>query len=146
MTWRIITVGKPSFSWAKASVEFYLKRIHHYTKIEHICVRDGHQAQVESQLLIASEKTFRVILDERGKALRSLDLAQWVANQQLSGTKRVSVIIGGAEGHSESFRQHANATWNLSTFTLQHEVALIVLIEQIYRAHTILKGEPYHRE
>ena len=146
MHWRIISVGKPSFSWAKVAVDFYLKRLQHYTKVAQICVRDGHQVQVESQLLIASEKTFRIILDERGKDLRSLDLAHWIGNQKLAGTKRVSVIIGGADGHSESFRQHADAIWNLSSFTLQHEVALIVLMEQIYRAHTILNGEPYHRE
>jgi 23S rRNA (pseudouridine1915-N3)-methyltransferase len=146
MTWRIITVGKPAFAWAREAAETYLKRLQHYTKVEHLTIKEGPRSQVETQLLTASEKSLRIIMDERGKAYRSLDLARWIDQQQLGGTKRVSIIIGGAEGHSESFRQSADAVWTLSSLTLQHEVALVVLMEQIYRAHTILKGEPYHRE
>ncbi|MBL9131874.1 MAG: 23S rRNA (pseudouridine(1915)-N(3))-methyltransferase RlmH [Verrucomicrobiaceae bacterium] len=146
MTWTIITVGKPAFAWARDAVETYLKRIRHYARIEHLVVREGPRPQIESQMLGMSEKALRVIMDERGKPYRSLDLARWVEQQQLAGTKRVCIMIGGADGHSEAFRKSAHALWSLSSFTLQHEVALVVLAEQIYRAHTILKGEPYHRE
>ena len=146
MKWSVLTVGKPVFPWARTAVEGYLQRISHYASIEHVIVRDGPRDQVESQMLAKSEKALRVILDERGKAYRSLDLAHWVERQQLAGTKRVCLMIGGADGHSASFRKQADAIWNLSTLTLQHEVALVVLLEQIYRAHSILKKEPYHRE
>lgn len=146
MTWTIITVGKPAFAWAREAAEAYLKRLQHYARVEHLTVREGPRAQVESHLLALSEKAFRVVMDERGKAHRSLDLARWVEQHHLSGTKRVCVIIGGADGHSEAFRNSADAVWSLSSLTLQHEVALVVLMEQIYRAHTILKREPYHRE
>lgn len=146
MTWRIITVGKPAFSWAREAAETYLKRLQNYTKVEQVIIKDGPRKQVEQQLLAASEKTLRIVLDERGKALRSVELARWVESQQLAGVKCASLIIGGADGHSAEFRATANAVWTLSPMTLQHEVAWIVLLEQIYRAHSILRGEPYHRE
>lgn len=146
MTWRIITVGKPVFSWAKEAAEIYRGRLQHYAKVEMITVKDGPRQQVEQQLLAHSEKTLRVILDERGKACRSLEMARWVDERQQRGVKLISVIIGGADGHSEALRKAADETWALSSLTLQHEVAWVVLMEQLYRAHTILKGEPYHRE
>lgn len=146
MNWSIITVGKPSFGWAREALDTYLKRLQHYTRVEHVIVREGPRAQVESQMLTLSEKSLRIVLDERGKSLRSVELARWIEQQQMQATKRVCICIGGADGHSEAFRRSADALWTLSSFTLQHEVALVVLMEQLYRAQTILKNEPYHRE
>lgn len=146
MTWRLITVGKPAFSWAKEAADIYLKRLQNYTKVECVVIKDGPRKQVEEQVLAASEKSLRIILDERGKALRSVELARWVEARQMRGVKVASLIIGGADGHSETLRNAADEVWTLSSMTLQHEVAWVVLLEQIYRAHTILKGEPYHRE
>lgn len=146
MNWRIITVGKPAFSWAREAVETYLKRLQHYTRLDQVILKEGPRASVEQQMLTASENALRIVLDERGEARRSVDLARWIEKQHLAGTKRVCVLIGGADGHSPELREKADALWRLSDLTLQHEVALIVLLEQIYRAHTILKKEPYHRE
>jgi 23S rRNA (pseudouridine1915-N3)-methyltransferase len=146
MNWRIITVGKPVFPWAKAAVETYLKRLQHYTKVEHVIIKDGPRTVTEPQLLTSSENSLRVVLDERGEAHRSLDLARWIGQKHLDGTKRVSLLIGGSDGHSAELRTKADAVWKLSELTLQHDVALVVLLEQLYRCHTILKGEPYHRE
>ena len=146
MTWRIITVGKPVFPWAKEAVDMYRARLQNYAKVEWVMIKDGLQKQVEAQLLAASEKSHRIIMDERGKAFRSMDLARWVDSRQMRGVKVVSLLIGGADGHSETLRSSADEVWTLSSMTLQHEVALLVLLEQLYRAHTILKGEPYHRE
>lgn len=146
MTWRIITIGKPAFSWAKEAADIYLKRLQNYTKVECVVIKDGPRKQAEEQVLAASEKSLRIILDERGKALRSVELASWVEERQMRGVKVASLIIGGADGHSEALRSAADEVWTLSSMTLQHEVARVVLLEQIYRAHTILKGEPYHRE
>jgi 23S rRNA (pseudouridine1915-N3)-methyltransferase len=146
MLWRIITVGKPSLSWAREGFADYLGRLQRMTKVEHVVVKEGPRAQVEQRLLLHSEKSLRILLDERGQALRSLALAGWVQQQELHGVKQVSLIIGGADGHSPAFRAQAQALWTLSSFTLQHEVALVVLAEQLYRAYSILRGEPYHRE
>jgi 23S rRNA (pseudouridine1915-N3)-methyltransferase len=146
MTWRFITVGKPAFSWAREAADMYMERLRNYTKFEQVIVKDGPRKQVEQHLLAASEKTLRIVLDERGKALRSTEMARWIESRQMSGTKCASLIIGGADGHSQAFREAADDIWTLSAMTLQHEVARVVLLEQVYRAHTILCGEPYHRE
>lgn len=146
MHWRIITVGKPALPWAKSGLEDYLGRLKRAARVEHIVIKEGPRESVENQLLAASENSLRIVLDERGKARRSLELARWIQEHDLRGTKRVSLIIGGADGHSEKLRKAADECWTLSTFTLQHEIALVVLAEQIYRAYSILRGEPYHRE
>ena len=146
MQWRLITVGKPSLPWARSGMEDYLARLRRVTKFEHLVVKEGPQELVEQMLMSASQGGVRIVLDERGKMRRSLELAQWVEDKQIRGVKRVSLIIGGANGHSEQMRAAADECWSLSTFTLQHEIALVVLAEQIYRAHSILRKEPYHRE
>jgi len=146
MHWRIITVGKPALPWAKLGLEDYLYRLKRMTKVEHVVIKEGPRDHVESQLLQASADSLRLVLDERGKAYRSLDLARWIEQKDLQGTKRASLIIGGADGHSASLRQQADECWTLSSFTLQHEIALVVLAEQLYRAYSILRKEPYHRE
>jgi len=146
MHWRIVTVGKPALSWARSGMEDYLHRLRRVAKVEHVVIKEGPRDQVESQLLQASADSLRIVLDERGKAYRSLDLARWIEQKNLQGTKRACLIIGGADGHSESFRKQADECWTLSSFTLQHEIALVVLAEQLYRAYSILRNEPYHRE
>lgn len=146
MHWRIITVGKPALSWAKSGIEDYLSRLKRTLKIEHIIIKEGPRDQVEKQMLAASTGGLRIVLDERGKIQRSKDLASWIQAHDLKGTKRLSILIGGADGHSPELRSLADECWTLSAFTLQHELALIVLAEQIYRAYSILRGEPYHRE
>jgi 23S rRNA (pseudouridine1915-N3)-methyltransferase len=146
MQWKLITVGKPALPWAKAALEDYLYRLKRVTRIEYVVIKEGPRDQVETQLLSASEESLRIILDERGKSRRSLELARWIEQHDLRGTKRASLIIGGADGHSEKFREQADECWTLSSYTLQHEIALVVLAEQIYRAYTIMRKEPYHRE
>ncbi|MDZ4286448.1 MAG: 23S rRNA (pseudouridine(1915)-N(3))-methyltransferase RlmH [Prosthecobacter sp.] len=146
MQWKIITVGKLSFPWAKEALNEYWGRLQRMARVEHVVIKDGPLEQVENQILQASSDSLRIVLDERGKSRRSLDLAAWISQQDLHARKRASLIIGGANGHSEALRKCADECWTLSAFTLQHEIALIVMAEQLYRAYTILKNEPYHRE
>lgn len=146
MHWRIITVGKPALPWARLGFEDYMHRLKRGARVEHIVIKEGPREHVESQLLQASAESVRIVLDERGKAWRSLELAKWIEQKEVQGTRRASLIIGGADGHSESFRRQADECWTLSSFTLQHEIALVVLAEQLYRAYSILRKEPYHRE
>lgn len=146
MQWRIITVGKPGHPWVKDALGMYWKRLQHYARFEHVVIKEAPIPQVESQITTACEGALCILLDERGKQLRSLELAKWIENEEISGRKRVCIVIGGAAGHSEHFRAHAKTCWSLSTLTMQHDIALVVLVEQIYRAYTIMRGEPYHRE
>eukprot|EP01031_Cornospumella_fuschlensis_P015646 gene15646-19122_t len=130
MHWKIITVGKVTFPWAKEALNEYWNRLQRVTRVEHVIIKEGPLEQVENQILQASSDSLRIILDERGKSRRSLDLAAWIGHQDLHGRKRASLIIGGANGHSESMRKCADECWTLSSFTLQHEIALIVMAEQ----------------
>lgn len=146
MRWTIIATGKPAMGWAKQGIEDYLSRLQKTGSVECIYVRDGTPEEVTKRMLAASEGSLRVLLDERGKQHRSKELAQWIGARQLEGCKRVAVLIGGANGHSAALKEGVKESWSLSSMTLQHELALVVLMEQIYRAYSILRGDPYHRE
>ena len=90
----------------------------------------------------ASERV--VLLDERGKEPTSVELAQRLAGWLQRG-QDVTFVIGGSDGHAEPIRVRAQETLSLSRMTLAHRLARVVLLEQLYRAFTILKGEPYHK-
>jgi 23S rRNA (pseudouridine1915-N3)-methyltransferase len=145
MKWRIISVGKPTLTWAKIAVEDYFGRMQRVATVELIALRQGPPSQVAAKAIEASEGTWRVVLDERGRQMGSVDFAKWIDRQEMQGRKAVSLLIGGADGHPEEIRQAADETWSLSKMTLQHELALVVLMEQLYRAFSIQRGEPYHR-
>lgn len=145
MLCRLVTVGKPSLPWARAGLDDYLGRLRRQAKVEHIAVREGPIQQVEKQLLKASEGCRRILLDERGTQRSSLQLAKLIEGWQLNAARHPCLIIGGADGHSDAMRASADELWSLSAMTLQHEMAAVLLIEQIYRAHQILAGSPYHR-
>jgi len=85
-----------------------------------------------------------VALDERGKSLTSLDFAKWLSQQQMQG-RDVAFAIGGDEGLSAAVRSRAALVLSLSAMTLPHRLARLVLMEQVYRAVTIIRGEPYHK-
>ncbi len=146
MRWKILTIGKPALTWAKMGAADYLERLGRTGRIEWQCVRDGSSAQVTERLLEASTNCLRVVLDERGKAWRSMELARWIGERRLEGVKCAALLVGGADGHAEEVRAAADVCWSLSPLTLQHELALLVALEQLYRAGSILRGEPYHRE
>lgn len=146
MKWNLITVGKPALSWAKSATEDYTKRLRKMATVELTTIREGGSAQNGVRSLEASKDSYRIVLDERGRQLSSMEFARWIEKQELNGRKRVSFLIGGADGHSPEVREAADELWALSTMTLQHEMALVVLLEQIYRGYSIMRGTPYHRE
>ena len=145
MNWKILAVGKPALPWAKQGIEDYLGRCTHYAKIEVEYLKDGPRPLLEGRFLKGSEGSRRIAMDERGKRLTTAEWHAAVDRWELAGTKRVTLLIGGADGHSADLRERADEVWSLSALTLQHELALLVLLEQIYRVYTIKRGEPYHR-
>jgi 23S rRNA (pseudouridine1915-N3)-methyltransferase len=147
MKWRIIAAGKPALKYARDGIAEYEKRLQRYVGCEIVYVRPGNtQEETESRFEKAAEGSLRVILDERGALLTTEAFKQKVDAWELEGTvKAVSLIIGAADGHSDEFRKSADLLLGLSGFTLQHELALVVLLEQIYRVYTMKKGETYHR-
>lgn len=146
MKWQVLAIGKPSLAYAKAGTEEYLKRLSRYAKLElRTDWKEAGAAKNSEVLLAASEGAVRLALDERGEIWTTAQFAENVASWQNRGVKRVALLVGGADGHTPELRQTADHLVSLSGFTLQHELALVVLLEQIYRVHTLLKGEPYHR-
>jgi 23S rRNA (pseudouridine1915-N3)-methyltransferase len=101
----------------------------------------------ESRVLLErSEGMLRVVLDERGDHVTSRELAKKIDGWEQRGPRDFAILIGGADGHTDELRKVAGWTWSLSKLTLQHELALVVTLEQIYRAYTIKGGLPYHRD
>jgi len=146
MKWRLLAIGKPALPFARAGIEEYEKRLRRYapTEIVYASKDQGREAN-GAHLLKSSEGALRLVLDERGADWATEGFAERIAEWQLAGVKRVAVLVGGAEGHTDETRSAADHVLRLSTFTLQHELALLVFLEQLYRVHTLLKGEPYHR-
>jgi 23S rRNA (pseudouridine1915-N3)-methyltransferase len=146
MKWQILAIGKPSLRYAKAGVEEYQKRLSRYTTLDlQTDWKDAGQVKNSEALLSASEGAVRIVLDERGETWTTADFVSRVEGWQMNAVKRVAILIGGADGHTAELRRGADHLIALSGFTLQHELALVVLLEQIYRVHTVLRGEPYHR-
>lgn len=153
----IISVGKISTDWILKGLETYRSRIGKYIKFSPIIIPDIRNAksmpietvkEEEGKLIINSLQTsdFVVLCDEKGKEFTSRLFADWIQKQMNSGKKRLALIIGGPFGFSKDVYERANFKIALSQMTLTHEMANLMLTEQIYRAMTILKGEPYHHD
>jgi 23S rRNA (pseudouridine1915-N3)-methyltransferase len=103
-------------------------------------------AQEGEKILAAiARDDYVVLLDEKGRQFSSPALAEFIGARQQAGRKRVAFIIGGFAGVSDAVRQSADLVWSLSQLTLPHEIARVVVTEQVYRAYTLLAGLPYHK-
>lgn len=145
MKWLLLAVGKPALSFAKAGRDEYLARLAKFGHVEMLTVKASEPARESAELLARSEGCFRVVLDERGTQLTSRELAAKL-DRWRQCAQNVAFIVGGANGHDPKLVGGADFAWSLGPSTLQHELALVVALEQIYRAHTILAGHPYHRD
>jgi 23S rRNA (pseudouridine1915-N3)-methyltransferase len=146
MTWRIVTIGKPKLAYAAEGMAEYLKRIAPFAKIEVLPVKPV-RGETESQALLArSEGCLRIALDERGQEFASRAFAAKVREWEQRSVKTAALLIGGSDGHSPELRQVADLIWALGKLTLQHELALLVVLEQVYRAYSINHNLPYHRD
>lgn len=143
---RILAAGKPALAYAKSGVEEYLKRLGRYGSHELEFLKAGDSESVSAALLERSAGSFRIAMDERGEALVTQAWADKFAALEMRGDiKAVSFLIGASDGHTPRLRETCDAVWSLSKLTMQHELALVVLLEQLYRVATLRKGEPYHR-
>ncbi len=138
---RFICVGKLKSKELQILVHDYLERLQHYASARCIEVKDSTPQEESKALLKKSEATFRVVLSEEGRQYTSVAFATFMK----SLTKDVSFIIGGPEGLSPDVKKHADILLSLSTMTLPHELTRVILMEQVYRAYTIIKKERYHK-
>jgi 23S rRNA (pseudouridine1915-N3)-methyltransferase len=145
MKLRICMIGKPKLEFARVGLEMYAARLRRYTKLDLVHLRESTQVQEGQRLLEASQGYRRVVLDERGQIVDTLGLKARLEAWEMEAEKGIAFLIGGAEGHAQAVREQADWVLALSQLTLQHELALVVLLEQLYRVETLKRGEPYHR-
>ncbi len=145
------SVGKDRSGLFAPGVDEYAKRLGHTAKVQLVELREspasGAKAKDEEGAALLEKlgpRDVLVALDERGKALSSVELAKWLGRQQDAG-RDVAFVIGGDEGLSDEVRGRAALVLSLSAMTLPHRLARLVLVEQVYRAFSILRGEPYHK-
>ena len=153
MRLRVIWTGKTRDAHLKALIDVYLKRVSHFAKCEVTELREyaGTDKKTgidkDSQRITDGlrEGAVNVLLDPNGAQLTSPEVAKQLQQWQDSGTKEVTFIVGGPYGVSEQLSARAHKRWSLSQLTLTHEMARVILLEQLYRAFTIIHGLPYQK-
>lgn len=153
----LLVVGKTDSRPLDELVQGYVQRIGHYLPFDLKVIPDvkrSAKTTPEAQRCAEGQEILRqldptdrlCLLDERGKAYRSIELAQHLEGHMLSGLKRLVLVVGGPYGFSDEVYQRASEQISLSRMTFSHQMIRLFITEQIYRAMTILRGEPYHHE
>jgi len=150
MKFRFLWVGKTRDKCWRSLQEDYLRRLCHFVKCEITAVRDatGNSArETEGNRILEklNQNSFVCLLDVGGKCLTSHELASEIEKWQSSGLKEIAFIFGGVTGVSTAVAERADFKVSLSFLTFPHEMARVVLVEQLYRAFTIIKGFPYQK-
>ena len=150
----LIAVGKTATGYVREGIEEYLKRLKHYIPFTMETVPDvrGGKLSEEQQKRLEGERLLSlirpadrvVLLDERGAEYTSEKFAERIQKDMASGLKRLVFVIGGPYGFSPEVYGRADGKLSLSKMTLNHEMVRMFFVEQVYRAMTILRGEPYH--
>jgi len=155
MKLRIISVGHKMPSWVETACAEYTKRMPREATVEIVDIKPEKRAAGNSteniQLIEAKRifdavgKDFYIALDERGQEVTTLQLSDKFKAWQ-SSSRDVALIIGGADGLHTSVKQKSDWLWSLSKLTLPHAMVRVLLVEQLYRAHSVTTNHPYHRE
>lgn len=150
-------IGKTAETYLEEGMAIYEKRLPHYLPFQTEIIPDIKQAKNFDQELLKSregesilkkldKRDFLVLLDEKGKTWRSVDFAGQLERWSVQGIDTLVFVIGGAYGFSEELYERANAKMSLSPMTFSHQMVRLIFLEQLYRACSINKGEPYHHE
>lgn len=157
MNIELIVVGKTDSADVERIVEGFAKRVVHYCRFAITTLPDirntkslstKQQRMSEGEMILKqlTDSDYVVLLDEHGTQYRSIEFAQWLQKRMNSGVKRLVFIVGGPFGFSEEVYARANSKISLSAMTFSHQIIRAIFAEQIYRAFTILRNEPYHNE
>ncbi len=152
----VIAVGERMPGWVDQAVDDYARRMPRALRLELKTIRPARRTEGDSVEQLLREEAVRldaaipraaliVALDERGKALSSMALARQL-DLWMQGGQDIALLIGGPDGLDPALKRRAAITLQLSSFTLPHGLARVVLVEQLYRAAMILANHPYHRE
>ena len=140
---KVAWIGKTKEPAIQTLTDEYLKRISHFSEVQGIAAKDEAAILSLTAGQRKNEKHKLILLDSRGKQLSSEELAAMLEREQVNGVPLL-FAIGGSDGFSDDARRHASFVLSLGKMTLPHELARVVLVEQVYRAFTILKNHPYH--
>jgi len=150
----VVAVGHRMPAWVDSGFTEYAGRMPRGARIELAALKPAPRGGPVTRVLEAEGERIssalpadcvKVVLDERGTQVRTVDLARRIARWREMG-RDVAFIVGGADGLADSVKKSADFVWSLSPLTLPHGLARVVLAEQLYRAHSILHNHPYHRE
>ena len=153
----LVTVGKTDVKWVREGLDLYVSRLSHYVpfaldeipELKHAASLSRSQVKErEGELVLRRIKDADevILLDERGREMRSVELAAFLEEKISRGGRDLVFVIGGAYGFSEKVYARADAKLSLSRMTFSHQMVRTIFAEQLYRAFTIIKGEPYHHE
>lgn len=137
MKTELIVVGRTTEAWLKTGEAEYVDRLKHYTQFAYTTVDDLSKVKIEAA-------DYLVLLDEKGAERTSVEAAAWIQKLQNRAPRRLLFVVGGAYGFSDAWYARADEQWSLSRLTFSHQMVRVIFLEQLYRAHTILKGEKYH--
>ncbi|OFX89924.1 MAG: 23S rRNA (pseudouridine(1915)-N(3))-methyltransferase RlmH [Bacteroidetes bacterium GWF2_33_16] len=154
---KLLCIGKTDAEFIVQGIREYEKRLKHYVSYESVYIPDvknskslteNQQKDKEGELLKSylKESDFVVLLDERGKDYSSVEFSKFIEKHMISGLKSLVFIIGGPYGFSKDIVELSNAKISLSKMTFSHQMVRMIFVEQLYRAMTIIKGEPYHHQ
>ena len=149
------SVGKSHEPYVKSGIEIFTKRISHYYSVEwklipssknasDLTITDLKKSEAETLLKLLETKDVLILLDEKGKQLTSEQLAELIQFNANNSVKNLVFLIGGAFGVDEKVIKRANYVWSLSQLIFPHQLARLILAEQVYRACTIIRNEKYH--
>lgn len=144
----ILSIGKEKDGVFDDALRHFHTRLLRYVPLEYVFLDHGVTKEKEGTVILEKLKKddYVVLLDEKGSELKSEGLADLVGNRMVDGVRRIVFVIGGAYGVSDAIIKRANYTWKLSKLVFPHMLVRVMLLEQLYRAMTILKGEKYHHE
>ena len=152
-----LVVGKTDSGYLEQGISTYQKRLKHYLPFEIKVIPEPkntrslspyEQKVVEGELILTQivRPIDAILLDERGKQPTSIELSEMLNKRMVSGCKELTFIVGGPYGFSDEVREKITASLSLSRLTFSHQMVRLVFVEQLYRAMTIIRGEPYHHE
>lgn len=153
----LLTVGKTDKDWVRQGIDIYTTRMKHYfpfsiieiPELKNVASLSEDQIKTkEGELILKNIKPTEdvILLDERGREFSSMEFAKLLQDKISYIGKDIVFVIGGAYGFSEAVKQRSNSKISLSKMTFSHQMVRAIFVEQLYRAFTIMKGEPYHHE
>ena len=122
----------------------YCQRLSHYAKLKTQWLKENPD-EIEKNFMARPSGELKIVLDEKGDEWSTAEWTRVLEKWQHQGIKNISFWVGGSSGHSHTMKKQATKIVSLAKITLPHRLAAVVLVEQVYRVHTILRGEPYHR-